>query len=103
MENLTEILNQELEVFNLFLSLLDSQHKQIISGELEELNKTNIKLDLLSNQAQLLEKKRLELVYNLTAEANLSDSHVKLNDLIPHLDRSSGYRGAQAGRGKKRP
>ena len=92
MENLTEILNQELDVFNSFLSLLDSQHKQIISGDLEELGKTNSKLDILSNQAQLLEKRRLELVYNLTAEMDLNGSDIKLKDLLPHLDRSSSNR-----------
>jgi flagellar biosynthesis/type III secretory pathway chaperone len=92
MENLTEILNQELEVFNLFLNLLDSQHKQIISGDLKGLGDTNARLDLLSNQAQVLEKRRLEIVYNLTAEMELSDNRSRLSDLIPHLDRVSGNR-----------
>jgi hypothetical protein len=92
MENLTEILNQELEVFNLFLNLLDTQHKQIISGDLEGLGNTNTKLDLLTDQAQLLEQRRLEIVGNLSAELDLTDSQIKLNDLIPHLDRSLGNR-----------
>ena len=59
MVDLTDVLNQELETFNRFLSLLDQQHKQIVSRDLAELSKTNTELDILCNKAHYLEKKRI--------------------------------------------
>ena len=91
MEKLTEILNQELEVFNRFLGLLDQQHKQIISREIEALSGTNTELDMLSGQARLLEKKRVAEVSKISEKFDLSGNNIQLRDLLPRLDRESSH------------
>lgn len=92
MEKIAEILNEELETFNKFLSLLDVQHKQIISRDVDELAKTNSELDLLSNKAALLERSRMELVGVLADRPEFKNSKLTLTDILPKLDRLTGNR-----------
>ena len=92
MEKLTEILNQELEIFDEFLQLLDQQHKQIISRDIEELNKTNTRLDLLSQKANHLEKNRIEIVEEIAGRPEFQKDGLTLSDILPKLDRVSGNR-----------
>ena len=90
MVNLTDILNQELETFNRFLLLLDQQHKQIVSRDLDEFGKTNSELDILCNKAHLLEKKRIDAVNNISMRMKFDGDKLKLSDLLPRFDRISG-------------
>ena len=92
MKQLVEILDQELNAFNNFLKLLDEQHKQIVSRNLTELNKTNSDLDLLSNRARDFEKKRTQIVKMISGKMNLDKKDIKLQDLLPHLDNISRSR-----------
>jgi len=92
MVDLTDILNQELETFNRFLQLLDQQHKQIVSRNLEDLGKTNNELDILCNKAHFLEKKRIEAVADISMKFKFKDNEPKLSDLLPRLDRISSQK-----------
>jgi len=92
MVKLTDILNQELETFNRFLLLLDQQHKQIVSRDLDELGKTNSELDILCNKAHFLEEKRIDAVNNITTKMKFNGEKLKLSDLLPRLDRISGQK-----------
>ena len=87
MKKLADILNQELDTFNRFLTLLDAQHKQIVSRDLTDLNKTNSEIDLLSNKTHVLEKRRIEEVRNISRQLKLNQDNLKLGDLLPRLDR----------------
>jgi flagellar biosynthesis/type III secretory pathway chaperone len=89
MEKLTEILNQELEAFNRFLALLDQQHKQIVSRDLEGLNNTNSELDLLCNKTNYLERKRIDAVNDISVMTKYKGDNLKLSDIIPRLDKMS--------------
>jgi len=86
MKKLADILNQELDTFNRFLTLLDAQHKQIVSRDLTDLNKTNSEIDLLSNKTHILEKRRIEEVRNISKQLKLNQDDLKLGDLLPRLD-----------------
>jgi len=86
MKKLADILNQELDTFNRFLTLLDAQHKQIVSRDLTDLNKTNSEIDLLSNKTHILEKMRIEEVRNISRQLKLNQNNLKLGDLLPRLD-----------------
>ncbi len=83
---MADILNQELDTFNRFLTLLDAQHKQIVSRDLTDLNKTNSEIDLLSNKTHILEKMRIEEVRNISRQLKLNQNNLKLGDLLPRLD-----------------
>jgi len=86
MDNLAEILDQELETFNRFLDLLDTQHKQIISNDVEALDKTNTELEVLGMQTTRLEKLRLHEVDKIARDYNFRDKSPKIKDIIPKLD-----------------
>jgi len=86
MEPLSEILGQELETFNRFLSLLDDQHKQLVGRDLDGLNRTNSELDLLSNKAGDLERNRQALTSKLTAELKMEGDNPTLTQMLAKLD-----------------
>jgi len=92
MEKLTEILNLEFEAFNKFLALLDQQHKQIVSRDLDGLNKTNTELDLLCNKANYLERKRANAGNDISVMIKHKGDNLKLSDIIPRLDKISSQR-----------
>jgi flagellar biosynthesis/type III secretory pathway chaperone len=92
MGNLTKILIQELAVLSRFLNLLDQLQKQIVSRKLEKSNETDLQLDMLSNQAQLLEKKRMKIVDEMSRKLDLTGSNASLCDLLPRLGCGSNKR-----------
>jgi len=86
MNKLTDILNQELDSFSKFLTLLDNQHRQIVDRSLTDLNKTNSEIDLLSQETRILEKRRIEEVRNISRQLKLNQDNLNLGDLLPRLD-----------------
>ncbi|MCD6162442.1 MAG: flagellar export chaperone FlgN [candidate division Zixibacteria bacterium] len=93
MKKLVDILDQELETFNKFLILLDDQHKQIISRNIADLNKTDNELDLLSIKANDLEKRRMLILKENIKNCNLNEEeNITLRDLLPQLDNVSSNR-----------
>jgi hypothetical protein len=92
MEELSNILNQELDTFNRFLVLLDDQNRQIAKNDIDALAKTNADLDLLSNQASDLERYRQSLTQELSAQLKFEKHNPTLNDLVNRLDGISSER-----------
>jgi len=92
MEELVEILSQELETFNRFLSLLDDQHKKIVSRDLAGLTAINSEFDMLNVKAHLLEKKRQAIVVGLAGGSGESAAQTTLSELLPGIDELSGQR-----------
>ena len=92
MKRLIDILNQELEIYNRFLSLLDNQHKTIISRDLKGLNDTDSELDLLGLKVFELEEARIETVKEISEKLELDENDVKLRDLLPRLDKVTSNR-----------
>ena len=85
-DELTGVLSQELETFNNFLSLLDEQHRQIAKNDIDGLTKTNAELDLLSNQAGDLERRRVAITEKISGQMSLDRSNPTLNELLDRLD-----------------
>jgi len=92
MERLTEILNRELDTFNRFLDLLDIQHKQIISNDVEALDKTNAELELLGHQTSQLENLRSKEVVQIANDYSIRKDDVHIKDILPKLDSLSKSR-----------
>lgn len=92
MDEISSILNQELETFNRFLVLLDDQNRQIAKNDIDALAKTNADLDLLSNQASDLERYRQNLTQELSQQLKLENHNPTLNDLVSRLDGISSER-----------
>ena len=93
MEKLVSILDKELEIFNKFLNLLDDQHKQIISRNITDLNKTDNELDILSIKANDLERKRTTIINEHVKNSDLCiEEDITLRELLPQLDNVTGNR-----------
>lgn len=91
-KDLIEILGNELETFNRFLILLDEQHRCLVKGDVDSLNRVNAELEELSNQADRFELKRQSVVREIATNFNLEDNSAKLNGILEKLDSISKNR-----------
>lgn len=87
MEDLITVLSAETVLYEQLLPIAEQKTRIIVENDLEKLEKITAEEQTFVDKVTVLEKKRMEIMFNIGTVINRNPEHLKIKDIIKFLER----------------